>query len=60
MNTKDFIITLNNVPKDLSKYRYVIGRFVEGEFWYYGADNNYDRCVEIADEIGNGFVVENK
>lgn len=28
---------VNNLPRDLNRYGYVVARAVEGELWFYGA-----------------------
>ena len=53
-------LRINNLPDNESyrKYRYIVLNPVDGEIWYYGADNNYDRAIEVAKHIG-GFVIVN-
>lgn len=53
-------LRINNLPDNESyrKYRYIVLNAVEGEIWYYGADNNYDKAREVAKNIG-GFVIVN-
>lgn len=31
------IATVENLPRDLSKWGWVVARAVDGELWYYGA-----------------------
>ena len=47
---------INNLPTNYTDYAFLIVRMVDGEFWYYGADNDFDRATRVADEI-NGVVV---
>lgn len=47
---------INNLPANYTNYRFLIIRMVEGEFWYYGADNDFERATRVADEV-RGMVV---
>jgi hypothetical protein len=47
---------INNLPANYTDYAFLIVRMVDGEFWYYGADNNFNRATYVANEI-NGVVV---
>jgi hypothetical protein len=47
---------INNLPTNYVDFDYIIVRMFDGEFWYYGADNDFERAECIANEIG-GFVV---
>lgn len=54
---KSFLLKVNNLPlHDLEKYTVV--RLVGTELWYYGTYENEEYAHEVANEIGNGFVVE--
>lgn len=54
---KMFLLKVNNIPfHDLEKY--IVVRLVCTELWYYGAYDNEDYAYKVAEEIGNGFVVE--
>lgn len=55
MNLK---VELNNAPEKI-KERYVVGRYVDCELWYFGAWDNVEIAKEVAIEIGNGIVLEN-
>ena len=43
---------INNMPATADNYKYIIVREVDGEFWYYGADNDRDRANEVALAVG--------
>lgn len=59
MNTEKFEITVNNMPSGgVEGYKYLIVRACDGDFWYYGEGNDYERCREISREIKNGAVIE--
>ena len=47
---------INNLPTNYTEYPFIIVRMVEGEFWYYGADHDFDRATTVANEVG-GIVV---
>ena len=50
-------LRINNMPfHDLDKY--IVARVIETELWYYGTYNNEDMAYRVAEEIGNGIVVE--
>ena len=43
---------INNMPTTADNYKYIIVREVDGEMWYYGADNDRDRANEVALAVG--------
>ena len=47
---------IRNLPKNFATYEFLIVRMVDGEFWYYGADHNFEKATRVADE-GGGIVV---
>lgn len=49
------IIIINNIPEDHEKY--IVARFSEGSFWYWGSWDNRADAESAAWEI-NGFVAE--
>lgn len=54
---KSFLLKVNNLPfHDLEKY--IVVRLVGTELWYHGTYGNEEYAYKVADEIGNGFVVE--
>lgn len=50
-------ILINNVPDEV-KNQYMVIHIVEGRMYFYGADNNYTKAKEVAENIG-GMVVLN-
>ena len=36
----------------------MVARLVDGELWYYGLYNTWERAKEVAKELGNGVVFE--
>ena len=47
---------VNNVSENAKKYPWMVVRVCEGEYWYYGSWNNFDKAAEQAAEVG-GCVV---
>lgn len=43
---------INNMPATADNYKYIIVREVDGEMWYYGADNDRNRANEVALAVG--------
>ena len=54
MNRK---IKVNNVSEYGKTCKYLVCRVVDGQAWFYGAWNDYDKALEVAQEI-DGVVVE--
>ena len=48
------------VIKNLSKvtYGFIVARLVDGELWYYGVYETQERAEEVAQTLGNGFVIQ--
>ena len=51
-------LTVNNISKDAFKYKYIIAKAVEGQIWFFGADNDQSRAKEVA-KANDGFVILN-
>ena len=51
---------INNLPKNVNDYRYIVAMAVDGALWFYGAwkGNRKAEAEEQARKV-NGFVVEN-
>lgn len=50
---------INNLSIKAKNYQYIIYRIVDGENWYWGADNELSRCSEICAQLGdNARIVE--
>lgn len=49
---------VSNVPDYRSRYKYVIIREAEGEYWFYNFSNNLYHASKVARLLGNGFVIE--
>ena len=47
---------INNLPAHYADYAFLIVRIVDGEFWFYGADNDFNRAMAVANE-NDGIVV---
>lgn len=43
---------VNNVSKNAKKYPWMVVRVCEGEYWYYGAWNSFDKAAAQAAEVG--------
>lgn len=54
---RTFLVKVNNIPVNLDE-RYIVVRKDNTELWYYGQYDNEDFAYKVADEIGNGFVIE--
>lgn len=46
-----------NMPRE-KQVGFIVARQHRGRLWFYGNYESEDRAYEIADEIGNGVVVE--
>lgn len=54
---RPFLVKINNVPINIEE-RYIVIRKEHTELWYYGQYDNEDFAYKVAEEIGNGFVIE--
>lgn len=52
-----FLIKVNNMPVSLDD-KYIVVRKDHTELWYYGQYDNEDFAYRVAEEIGNGIVIE--
>ena len=54
------LVYVENLPKNVNKFRYIVVRAVEGKVWFYGAwlATQLKYANAQASEVG-GFVVEN-
>ena len=66
MNAKNFCedamnnkYNINGFPESAKKYNFIIARLVDGQLWYYGADNDLQNTINVAANI-NGIVFENQ
>ena len=46
---------IHNMPLHAYDYKFIIFRTVDGDAWYWGADNDLDRAARIAAEIGGSW-----
>lgn len=51
-----FKVEVNNVPHVVKEF--IVARFVANELWYWGSWDNPVQAQRVAEEIGNGIVVE--
>lgn len=42
---------INNLPLTAYDYKFIIFRVVDGEAWYYGADNDPVRAARVAAQV---------
>ena len=49
---------IKNLSENAMKYKYIIGRLVDEDVYYYGADNLLERAVKVATRI-NGIIFAN-
>ena len=47
---------VNNVIKNARKYPWMVVRFVDGEWWYYGSWSDVEKAARMAAEIGGAVV----
>lgn len=52
-------MTINNLPAYADDYKYIVVRYVDNEYWFWGAWNDSDLANEAALAIG-GEVVTNE
>lgn len=52
-----FLVKVNNIPVTLDD-KYIVVRKDHTELWYYGEYDNEDFAYKVAEEIGNGIVIE--
>ena len=50
-------VFIKNLPKE-KLVGFIVARQHRGRLWFYGNYESEDRAYEIADEIGNGVVLE--
>lgn len=39
---------VNNIPAGAVSRKYVVARYVDGEFWYWGSWDSIDKATEVA------------
>lgn len=42
---------INNMPTYAKDYKYIVARYVDGEYWFYGAYNEKDRAMRVALQV---------
>ena len=40
-----------NMPKNANKYKYIVAREVDGDFWFWGGYDKIETAAEVAEEI---------
>lgn len=55
----NFTVFVNNTHDYAKTCKYIIARYCDGEFWFYGADDDKDKAYAIAAEV-NGMVFFNE
>ena len=50
---------INNVPEYAKKYPFWVARIADNELWFYGAYSDWEKALEVSQQIG-GFAFENK
>lgn len=51
-----FTVTINNMP-NVEPEKYVVARYCDGEWWYYGMYDNKEKAYAVSEEVG-GYVFE--
>lgn len=46
-------------PEQISQYPYMIVSCVDGEFWYFGADYDLEKCNQITKEFPTKITIKN-
>ena len=43
---------INNLPSNYKDYKYITARYVDGDWWFYGAwRDRYNNAIDQAEEI---------
>ena len=45
---------IHNIPLHAYDYKFIIFHIVDGDLWYWGADNSAEKAANIAALIGGG------
>lgn len=53
------IIKINNEPDYAKDYEFIVARYCEGEYWFYGAYENGFFAAQVAESIENGIIFHN-
>lgn len=53
------IITINNKPDYAKDYEFIVARYVDGEYWFYGAYSDGFKADKVANEIFNAVIFHN-
>ena len=51
-------VTVNNLP-DYELSKYIVARYYSQSLWFYGTFDDLEIAQAVAEELGNGLVVEN-
>lgn len=52
-------IKINNIPSYAKNYKYIVVTLVDGELWFYGAYNEYEKAKCVSEETPERLIVEN-
>jgi hypothetical protein len=44
---------INNVPNYTKEYGYIVARYVDGEWWFWGAFETIEEAVRVAQEVNS-------
>ena len=50
---------INNLPNYAEDYKYIVVTLVDGELWFYGAYNEYEKAECVVKETDGRLIVEN-
>ena len=50
---------INNVPNYASEYEYIVAKYVDGEWWFWGAWNDLDEAIAAANSMEDARVFTN-
>ena len=48
--------TINNVPAYAMGHSYIVARLCDDSLWFYGAWDNMEKAVEVAEAIGGAVI----
>jgi rubrerythrin len=52
-------VKINNIPEYANHYKYVVATLVEGQLWFYGAYDEYDKADRAFKEMDGRLIIEN-
>ena len=50
---------INNIPDYAMEYRWWVVRFIDKEYWFWGAWNDYAKALEVSMNLEESTIFEN-